>query len=114
MLNIAANHILRYPKGTIDNGIKYEVNQNINLEGYVDSDLVGSAIDRKSTSGCCFSMRSGVISWFSRKQSCIALSTAEAEYIVACLAVMRQYGSGSYYLSYFYLPLDATCIFCDN
>ena len=83
---IVAKHILRYLRGTVDYGFKYEVNQKINLEGYVDSDWVGSAIDRKSTLGCSFSMGSGVISWFSRKQSCVALSTAEAEYVVACLA----------------------------
>ena len=59
-------------------------NQKINLEGYVDSDWAGSAIDRKSTSGCCFSMGLGVISWFTRKQSCVALSATEAEYVVAC------------------------------
>ena len=59
------------------------MNQKINLEGYVDSNWVGSAIDRKSTLGCCFSMESGVISWFSRKQSCVALSIAEVEYVVA-------------------------------
>ena len=70
-----AKHVLRYLKGTIDYGLKYDVNQNINLEGYVDIDWEGSAIDRKRTSGCCFSMGSGVISWFSRKQSCVALST---------------------------------------
>ena len=54
-------------KGTIDYGLKYDANQRINLEGYVDSDWVGSSIDRKRTSGCCFSMGSGVISWFSKK-----------------------------------------------
>ena len=59
---IAAKHILRYLKGIVDYGHKYEVNQKINLEGYVDSDWAGSAIDRKNTSGCCFSMGSGVIS----------------------------------------------------
>ena len=52
-------------RGTIDYGLKYDANQKINLEGYVDSDWAGSAIDRKSTSGCFFSMRLGVISWFS-------------------------------------------------
>ena len=56
---IAAKHILRYLKGTADYGLKYEASQKINLEGYVDSDWVGNAIDRKSTSGCCFSMGSG-------------------------------------------------------
>ena len=59
---VAAKHNLRYLKGTVDYGLKYEVNQKINLEGYVDSDWAGSAIDRKSASRCCFSMGSGVIS----------------------------------------------------
>ena len=49
-------------EGTVDYGLKYEVKYKINLEGYVDSDWAGSAIDRKSTLGCCFSMGSGVIS----------------------------------------------------
>ena len=81
---MAAKHILRYLKGTIDYGLKYDANQKINLEGYVDSYWAGSAIERKSTLGCFFSMGSGVISWFSRKQSCVALSTTEAEYVAAC------------------------------
>ena len=75
---IAAKHILRYLRGIVDYGIKYESNQKINLEGYVDSDWVGSSIDRKSTSGCCFSMGSGVISWFSRKQSYVALKLKQS------------------------------------
>ena len=45
---IAAKHILRYLKGIVDYGLKYEVNQNINLEGYVDFDwavpLIGRAL----------------------------------------------------------------------
>ena len=55
---ITAKHILRYLKGTADYGLKYEANQKINLEGYVDSYWAGGSIDRKITSGCCFSMRS--------------------------------------------------------
>ena len=69
---IAAKHILRYLKGIVDYGIKYEVNQKINSEGYVDSDWESGAIDWKSTS-CC-----------SRKQSCVALSTAEEKYVATC------------------------------
>ena len=75
---IAAKNILRYLKGTVDYGLKYDVNQKINLEGYVDSDWAGSAIDRKSTLGCYFSMGSGVISWFRRNKSYVAPSIAEA------------------------------------
>ena len=51
----------------VDYGLMYEASQKINLEGYVDSDWAGSAIDRKSTSGCFFSMGLCVISWLSRK-----------------------------------------------
>ena len=46
---IAAKNILRYLRGTIDYGLKYNANQKINLEGYVDSNWAGSAINRKST-----------------------------------------------------------------
>ena len=81
---IAAKHILRYLKGTIDYGLKYDADQKINLGGYVDSDWAGSSIDRNSTFGCWFSLGSGVISWFSRKQSYVALSTVEVEYVIAC------------------------------
>ena len=84
---IDAKNIMRCLKGTVDYGLKYEVNQRINVEGYVDSDWPSSAIDRKSTSRCCFSMGSGVISWFSRKHSCMALSIAEAKYVATCLAI---------------------------
>ena len=84
--SIAAKHILRYQRGTVDYGLKYDKNQKINLEGYVDLDWVRSGIDRKSTLRCCFSMGLGVISWFSRKQSCVALNIAKAEYVVACSA----------------------------
>ena len=74
---MVAKHAVRYLKGTVDYGLKYEENQKINLEGYVDSYWAGSCIDRKSTSKCYFSMILGVISWFDRMESCMALSIAE-------------------------------------
>jgi hypothetical protein len=83
---IVAKHILRYLKGTIDYGLRYTSNQEMSLHGYVDSDWFGSVADRKSTSRCCFNLGSVVIAWFSRKQTSVALSTVEAENIVACLA----------------------------
>ena len=84
---ITAKHILRYLKGIVDYGLKYEVNQKINLKGYVDLDWEDGSINRKSTSRCCFSMRSGVISWFSRKESCMELRTAEEKYVATCSAI---------------------------
>ena len=55
---MVAKHAVRYLKGTVEYGLKYDTNQNSNIEGYVDSYLEGSAIYRKSTLGGCFSMRS--------------------------------------------------------
>jgi hypothetical protein len=48
---------------------------------FTDSDWISSVVDRKSTSGYCFSVDSAMISWSSRKQGSVAQSTAEAEYI---------------------------------
>ena len=97
------------PEGTVDYGLKYDANQEINLEGYVDSDWAGSSIDRKRTLGCCFSMGLGVISWFSRKQSCVALSTTEA-----CSAGCEVVWLRKLLSDLFDLQLDATCIYYDN
>ena len=108
---IVAKHILRYLNGIVDYGLKYKTDQKINLEGCVDSDWAGSAIDKKSTLGCCFSMGSGVISWFSRKQSCVALSTAEAEYVTACSDSCEVVWLRKLLSSLFDLQLDATCIY---
>ena len=75
---------MRYLKGTVYYGIKYDINQKINLEGYVDSYWAGSAIDRKSTLRCYFSMRSSVISWFDRMEFCMELSIAEEKDVATC------------------------------
>lgn len=56
------------------------------LARYTDSDWSGCASNRKSTSRCCFGLGSVVVSWISEKQQSIALSSAEAEYMVASLA----------------------------
>lgn len=52
----------------------------------LDADCAGSVMDCKNTSVCCFSLGCTLISWMSRKQKSVALSTAEAEYIVASMA----------------------------
>ena len=80
----------------------------------MDSDWAGSAIDRKSTFGCCFSMGLGVISWFIRKQSCVALSTTEAEYVAYYSASCEVVWLRKLLSNLFDLQLDATCIYCDN
>ena len=77
----AVKRILRYLKETINLGLKYEKSENSVLVGYSDADWAGELDDRHSTSGNLFLMAGGAISWFSKKQPTVALSTAEAEYI---------------------------------
>jgi hypothetical protein len=83
---IAVKHILRYVRGTIAYGLRCTSSGGVMLHGFTDSDWMGSVVDRKGTSGYCFSLGSAMISWSSRKQGSIAQSTAEAEYIAASTA----------------------------
>jgi len=88
---IAAKNLLRYLSGTINNGLRYTAG-NLRLHGYIDVDWAGSVVDRKSTSRCCFSLGFASISWMSRKQKSVSLSTAKAEYIaasIACCEIVR-------------------------
>jgi hypothetical protein len=80
---IGAKHVLRYVAGTVDYGLDYVRGDVVSLVGYTDSDWEGCVADKKSTSGCSFSLGSGLVSWFSRKQKSVALSLAEAEYMEA-------------------------------
>jgi hypothetical protein len=111
---VAAKHVMRYLKGTIDCGLSYDGDHNFTLSGYTDADWEGSVSDRKSTSGCCFSLGSTMISWQSRKQSIISLSTAEAEYIVACSASCEAIWLRKLLTGLFDLEMEATTILCDN
>ena len=79
---VAAKHVMRYLKGTIDFGLYYDGIHEYRLYGYTVADWVGSISDRKSTSGICF--WSTMSSWFSRKQSSVSHSMAEAEYRADC------------------------------
>jgi hypothetical protein len=111
---VAAKHVMRYLKGTLDFGLCYNGDHDFRLIGYTDSDWAGSVSDRKSTSGCCFSLGSAMTSWQSRKQSSIALSTTEAEYIVACSASCEAIWLQKLLTGLFDLEMEAIVILCDN
>ena len=53
------------------------------LEGFTDADMASDLDGRKSTSGFLFTFAGGAVSWQSKLQKCVALSTTEAEYIAA-------------------------------
>jgi len=77
----AVKRILRYLNGTRDLGLLYNKDSSKECIGYSDADWAGDLDDRKSTSGYIFQMGGAAISWRSKKQTCVALSTAEAEYM---------------------------------
>eukprot|EP00253_Pinus_taeda_P019367 PITA_19367 len=82
---IVAKNLLTYLRGKITHGLRYTA-KDVRLHGYTDVDWASSVVDRKRTSGCCFSFGSTSISWMSRKHKSVALSTAEVEYISASMA----------------------------
>jgi uncharacterized protein (DUF1330 family) len=111
---IVAKHVLRYIRGTINYGLRYTASSNIQLHGFTDSDWAGSVKDRKSTSGMCFSLGSTMISWGSRKQKSVALSTAEAEDIAACEACTEAIWLRKLISDLFDQIPESTIIHCDN
>ncbi|KAK6150694.1 hypothetical protein DH2020_015626 [Rehmannia glutinosa] len=71
----ALKRIIRYIGGTTNLGIWYTKDTNTNLVGFSDSDWAGDVDDRKSTTGGCFYLGNNLVSWYSRKQNCVSLST---------------------------------------
>lgn len=110
---LAVKRIIRYLLGKVSLGLWYPKNSLCDLVGYSDSDFAGSKTDRKSTSGTCQFIGSALVSWNSKKQNSVALSTAEAEYISAsscCAQILWM----KHQLSDYGIVLDHIPIKCDN
>ncbi|GJV83508.1 retrovirus-related pol polyprotein from transposon TNT 1-94 [Tanacetum coccineum] len=79
----AVKHIFQYVKDTMHLGLWYPEGTSIETVVYADSDHAGDYVDRKSTSGICTFVGCYLTSWFSKKQTALAISTTEAEYVSA-------------------------------
>ena len=86
---VAVKRIFRYLQGTKSHGICYQPSDKIDFRGYLDADWAGDLADRKSTSGYVFMLLGAPVSWGSKKQSSVSLSTSEAEYIALSLAIQE-------------------------
>ena len=86
---IAAKRILCYIKGTLNYGLMYEKSKSFLFSGFVDADWAGDVNDRRSTTDFCFTAGSAAISWCSKKQSTITLSSCEVEYAAPIMATQE-------------------------
>jgi hypothetical protein len=85
----AVKRIMQYLKGTIDVAIEYRKSDTERLIGYADADWAGDTDDRHSTTGNLFLLAEGPISWLSKKQPIVTLSTPEAQYVSLCSATQE-------------------------
>ncbi|KAK6121853.1 hypothetical protein DH2020_044407 [Rehmannia glutinosa] len=109
----AVKRIFRYLKGTIQYGLFYPKNENFSLKGYSGSNYAGNIDDRKSTSGSCQFLGDCLVSWFSKKQNCVSLSTVEAEYIFAAFCCTQLLWMKQTLVDY-KCSFESVPIFCDN
>ncbi|WVZ76485.1 hypothetical protein U9M48_024460 [Paspalum notatum var. saurae] len=85
----AVKRIFGYLKFTPELGFWYSSGSSLSLRGFSDADHAGCRIDLKSTSGTCQLLGTSLVSWSSRKQASVALSTTEAEYVAAASSCSR-------------------------
>ncbi|GJV89588.1 retrovirus-related pol polyprotein from transposon TNT 1-94 [Tanacetum coccineum] len=109
----AVNRIFRYIKDTTHLGLWYLKGTGIETIVYAESDHAGDYVDRKSTSGICMFLGCCLTSWFSKKQTALAISTTEAEYVSAGKACQQALWMKQALIDY-NVRLDDVPIMCDN
>ena len=110
----AIKRVFRYLKGTRDGGLQYK-GKDKELKIYCDADWASQA-DRKTTSSYVITLAGGAIAWSSKKQTAIALSTAEAEYVAATHVAKQVLWQRALFDELGLTPPNATApiILCDN
>lgn len=111
----AVKRIFRYLKGTKDMSIQYNGNINkIEIIGYSNASYAKDRVDRRSTTGHCCFLADGVISWTSKKQPTISLSSMEAEYISGTSATQQIVWLRSLLSDLGFQQNEATVLYVDN
>ncbi|GKA07679.1 hypothetical protein Tco_0686903 [Tanacetum coccineum] len=109
----AVKRIFRYLKGQPKLGLWYPKDSSFDLEAYTDSDYAGASLDRKSTTGGFQFLGSRLISWQCKKQTVVANSTTEAEYVATSNCCGQVLWIQNQMLDYGYNFMN-TKIFIDN
>ncbi|KAH9735189.1 hypothetical protein KPL71_017659 [Citrus sinensis] len=111
---LAVKRILRYLRGTAEFGLFYKKGKKSYLYGFADSDYAGDLDDRRSTSGYVFMFGSAAISWSSKKQPIVTLSTTEAEFVAAASCACQALWLRNILHELQFKQPESTQIFCDN
>lgn len=110
----AVKRIYRYLKGTMDTGLLLSGGTDFELRGYSDSDYAGDTDTRRSTTGYVFLLGGGAVSWRSKRQPTVALSTTEAEYMALAEAAREAIWLRLFLSELGFSQRSAITIFDDN
>lgn len=110
----AAIHVLRYLKGTPDQGLMFPTQGSLKLTGYCDSDWAGCITTRRSVTGYCIFLGDSLVSWKAKKQTTVSRSFAKAEYramaSITCELTWLRYLLQDLQVTH----ADLTTLHCDN
>eukprot|EP00253_Pinus_taeda_P026105 PITA_26105 len=109
-----ANEILRHFHMDMCKPMETPLTEGVKLQGFTDADWVGSPSDRKRTSGGIFNLGSAAVSWYSRKQRLVALSSVEEKYMAASHAGCEAIWMRKILVELFGQMMDLMVIYCDN
>ena len=112
----AVKRIFRYLRGTSQYRLEYQSDDKVasGLQVFVDLDWAGDRVDRKSISGFVVMFEGGTVSWRSKKQTSVALSTVEAEFIAASIVVKKTLWHRGLFQSLDMYESQGTPLFIDN
>lgn len=110
----AVKRLLRYIKGTIDMKLSYRKIDDSEMVGYCDADHAGDLDERRSTTGYVFQLQGGAVSWATRKQPTIALSSTEAELMSMVAAIQEAIWLKRFECEIFLNAPKTIQLFCDN
>lgn len=111
---VAVKQIFRYLKGNIDYGLWYPYSNDFNLKVFSDANWAGNVDNQKSTTSGVFFLGGRLVSWMSKKKSCISQSTRKAEYVTAFMNRTQTIWM-KHVLSGLKVPVfEPVSIFCDN
>ena len=113
---IGIKRIFRYIKGTFDYGQKFEASRDEEFKfcDYADADWAGDVTSRMSTTWYVFQLGNATISWKSKRQTVVALSSTEAEYVALCAAAQETVWLRHLLASIRFKQKDATVVHEDN